>query len=158
MAGHGADAWQLSTGEDLRYQTTEGPRPGRLGRLIYRYADRVLAVANGNQEVQAAFLRVIHLLDRPAALFHPRVLLPALARRHAEPLGPRRSTNRQHLAATGRPPNPTPMTRHPVVPTAAGQGPTPSPPGSRVVSAAPASSWAGFAAPPIWAAVSAHER
>jgi flavin-dependent dehydrogenase len=86
VARHGADAWQLSTGEDLRYQTTRGPRPGRLGRLAYRYADRVLAVANGNQDVQAAFLRVIHLLDRPAALFHPRVLLPVLARRHAEPL------------------------------------------------------------------------
>lgn len=45
-----------------------------------------LAVANGNQDVQAAFLQVIHLQERPAALFHPRVLLPALARRHAEPL------------------------------------------------------------------------
>jgi hypothetical protein len=44
------------------------------------------AVANGNQDVQAAFLRVIHLQDRPAALVHPRVLLPALADRRAEPL------------------------------------------------------------------------
>jgi len=94
---HGADAWQLSTGEDLRYQTTEGPRPGRLGRLAYRYADRVLAVANGNQEVQAAFLRVIHLQDRPAALIHPRVLLPALAGRRAESLDdpPTASISRQ---------------------------------------------------------------
>lgn len=50
VARHGADAWHLATGEDLRYQTTEGPRPGRLGRLVYWYADRVLAVANGNQE------------------------------------------------------------------------------------------------------------
>jgi flavin-dependent dehydrogenase len=97
VAGHGADAWQLSTGEDLRYQTTEGPRPGRLGRLAYRYADRVLAVANGNQEVQAAFLRVIHLQDRPAALFHPRVLLPALTGRRAGPLDdpPTASISRQ---------------------------------------------------------------
>lgn len=86
VARHGADAWQLATGEDLRFPTTQGPRPGRVGRLVYRYADRVLAVANGNQDVQGAFLRVIHLLDRPAALFHPRVLLPALAGRRAEPL------------------------------------------------------------------------
>jgi 2-polyprenyl-6-methoxyphenol hydroxylase-like FAD-dependent oxidoreductase len=86
VARHGADAWQLATGEDLRFQSTQGPRPGRLSRLTYRYADRVLAVANGNPDVQAAFLRVIHLLDRPAALFHPRVLLPVLARRCAEPL------------------------------------------------------------------------
>jgi hypothetical protein len=59
-----------------------------------------VAVANGNQDVQGAFLRVIHLLDRPAALFHPRVLLPVLAGRRPDPLdGP---TNRQQLAF-GRP-------------------------------------------------------
>jgi hypothetical protein len=86
VARHGADAWQLATGEDLRYPTTQGPRPGRLGRLGYRYGDRVLAVANGNPEVQAAFLRVIHLLDRPAALVHPRVLLPVVASRRTEPM------------------------------------------------------------------------
>jgi flavin-dependent dehydrogenase len=97
VASHGANAWQLSTGEDLRYQTTEGPRPGRLGRLAYRYADRVLATANGNQDVQAAFLQVIHLQDHPAALFHPRVLLPVLAGRRAEPLDdpPTASVSRQ---------------------------------------------------------------
>jgi flavin-dependent dehydrogenase len=86
VAGHGADAWRLSTGEDLRFETTQGPRPGRLARLSYRYADRVLEAANGNAEVQAAFLRVLHLLDPPAALFHPRVLVPVLARRRATPL------------------------------------------------------------------------
>ena len=86
VARHGADAWQLSTGEDLRYATTEGPRPGRLGRLLYRYADRVLKVANGNPQVQAAFLRVLHLQDRPTRLFYPRVLLPVLAGRRAAPL------------------------------------------------------------------------
>jgi flavin-dependent dehydrogenase len=86
VARHGADAWQLATGEDLRYPTTQGPRPGRLGRLGYRYGDRVLAVANGHPEVQAAFLRVIHLLDRPATLVHPRVLLPVVAGRRAEPM------------------------------------------------------------------------
>jgi flavin-dependent dehydrogenase len=86
VARHSADAWQLSTGEDLRFGTTQGPRPGRLGRLLYRYADQVLAAANGNQHVQAAFLRVLHLLDPPAALFHPRVLLPVLTGRHAAPL------------------------------------------------------------------------
>jgi flavin-dependent dehydrogenase len=86
VARHGADAWRLSTGEDLRYATTEGPRPGRLGRLLYRYSDRVLEVANGNPRVQAAFLRVLHLQDRPTVLFRPRVLLAVLARRRAAPL------------------------------------------------------------------------
>jgi flavin-dependent dehydrogenase len=86
VAGHGAGAWQLATGEDLRYQTTEGPRPGRLAQLTYRYADRVLETANGNHKVQQAFLRVLHLLEPPAALFHPRILFPVLARRRATPL------------------------------------------------------------------------
>jgi 2-polyprenyl-6-methoxyphenol hydroxylase-like FAD-dependent oxidoreductase len=102
VARHGADAWQLATGEDLRYQITEGPRPGRLGRLVYWYADRVLAVANGNQEVQATFLRVLHLLDRPAALFHPRVLLPVLTRRrrHAWPAPPSTSATRSRYSSS----------------------------------------------------------
>jgi flavin-dependent dehydrogenase len=86
VAGHGANAWQLSTGEDMRFETTQGPRPGRLTRLSYRYGDRVLETANGNAKVQQAFLRVLHLLDPPAALFHPRVLVPVLARRRAAPL------------------------------------------------------------------------
>jgi 2-polyprenyl-6-methoxyphenol hydroxylase-like FAD-dependent oxidoreductase len=86
VAGHGAHAWQLSTGEDLRYPTTQGPRPGPLGQLLYRYSDRVLAVANGNPQVQAAFLRVLHLLAPPTALFQPGVLGPVLAGRRATPL------------------------------------------------------------------------
>jgi 2-polyprenyl-6-methoxyphenol hydroxylase-like FAD-dependent oxidoreductase len=43
-----AGAWLLATREDLRFATAEGPRPGRLTRLTYRYADRVLETANGN--------------------------------------------------------------------------------------------------------------
>lgn len=86
VARHGADAWQLSTGEDLRYASTKGPRPGRLGRLLYWYSDRVLEVANGNAQVQAAFLGVLHLQDRPTALLRPRVMLPVLAGRRADPL------------------------------------------------------------------------
>jgi flavin-dependent dehydrogenase len=83
VADHGGDAWRLATGEDLRYQTTQGPKPGPLGRLLYRYSDRVLETANGNPNVQRAFLRVLHLLDPPAALMHPRVLVPVVARRRA---------------------------------------------------------------------------
>jgi flavin-dependent dehydrogenase len=106
VADHGADAWRLSTGEDLRYATTEGPRPGRLGRLLYRYADRVLEVANGNRQVQAAFLRVLHLQDPPRALFHPRVLLPALLGHRAEPLdGPTAVSMSEQRA---KPPTPPP--------------------------------------------------
>jgi hypothetical protein len=86
VARHGAHAWQLSTGEDLRYATTQRPRPGRLGRLQYRYADRVLAIANGSQRVQSSFLRVLHRLDPQAALTHPGVLLPVLAGRRVAPL------------------------------------------------------------------------
>jgi hypothetical protein len=73
-----AGAWLIATGEDLRYATTEGPQPGRLTRLTYRYADRVLAAANRNARVQVAFLNVLHLRHRPSALFHPSILLPVL--------------------------------------------------------------------------------
>jgi 2-polyprenyl-6-methoxyphenol hydroxylase-like FAD-dependent oxidoreductase len=84
-----AGAWLLATGEDLRYATTEGPRPGRLTRLTYRYADRVLAAANRNARVQVAFLNVLHLRHRPSALFRPSILLPVLTPRHHPAAHPR---------------------------------------------------------------------
>lgn len=80
MAKVNSGAWLLATREDLRFATTEGPRPSRLTRLVYRYADQVLETTNGNPYVQAAFLNVLHLRHKPSALFRPSVLLPVLAR------------------------------------------------------------------------------
>lgn len=41
--------------------------------------DRVLAAATVDQAVNAAFLRVLNLIDHPQALFRPRVMARALS-------------------------------------------------------------------------------
>jgi 2-polyprenyl-6-methoxyphenol hydroxylase-like FAD-dependent oxidoreductase len=86
VARTNAGAWTMATGEDLRYPWTEGARADLPTRLMHRYADRLLAVANGNAAVNTAFVNVVNLRDPPASLFRPSVLLPVLAGRRAPPL------------------------------------------------------------------------
>jgi 2-polyprenyl-6-methoxyphenol hydroxylase-like FAD-dependent oxidoreductase len=75
-----AAPWLMATGEDLRWEGTVGARAGRATRLLHWYVDRVIARIPADPEVFRAFAEVGHLLRRPAALFHPRlvarVLLP----------------------------------------------------------------------------------
>jgi 2-polyprenyl-6-methoxyphenol hydroxylase-like FAD-dependent oxidoreductase len=72
-------AWMLSTGEDLRYPTTQGARVTPATRLTHRYMSRVLRAAAVDPSVNAAFLRVLNMIDPPQALFGPRVMARALA-------------------------------------------------------------------------------
>ena len=71
--------WMLSTGSDLRYPTTVGATQTRMDKLVNKYLDRVLAAASEDPAVNAAFLRVLNLIDEPQALFSPR-LLPRVLR------------------------------------------------------------------------------
>ena len=73
-------AWIIATGADARYPTTEGRQPGLVDRLMHRYLDRVIEVSMQDARVNEAFLRVVHLLDAPPALFRPTVVVRALAR------------------------------------------------------------------------------
>jgi 2-polyprenyl-6-methoxyphenol hydroxylase-like FAD-dependent oxidoreductase len=86
VARANAGAWTMATGEDLRYPWTEGARADLRTRVMHRYADRLLAVANGNPAVNTAFVNVVNLRDPPASLLRPRVLLPVLAGRRAPAL------------------------------------------------------------------------
>jgi 2-polyprenyl-6-methoxyphenol hydroxylase-like FAD-dependent oxidoreductase len=70
--------WLLSTGEDLRYPTTEGGRLSLTSRWMRPYLDAVLRSANSNPHAHRAFLDVIHLMRPPAALFAPDVVLPVI--------------------------------------------------------------------------------
>jgi len=78
VAADSATPWLMATGEDLRYPTTEGARPGLVTRLLHRYLDRVNLAATRNVGVNRAFGEVLNLLAPPSTLFHPSVLLPAL--------------------------------------------------------------------------------
>jgi 2-polyprenyl-6-methoxyphenol hydroxylase-like FAD-dependent oxidoreductase len=87
-------AWQFAVGADLSLPEVEGPRPLAM-RLSNKYVDRLQTVAETEHAVAERFFRVIGLLDPPATLLHPRMLLcaarprrrlrteaqPALARR-----------------------------------------------------------------------------
>lgn len=75
--------WLMATGEDLRFPTTDGPRPGRVARLAQRYSDRVLAVATEDHAVNVAFWRAAHLVSPLASLFAPAVMFRTLRPRGA---------------------------------------------------------------------------
>lgn len=70
--------WMLATGSDLRYQGTVGAVQTPVDRLVNRYLDRVIAAVADDEVVNAAFLRVLNLIDEPTALFSPRVAVRAL--------------------------------------------------------------------------------
>jgi 2-polyprenyl-6-methoxyphenol hydroxylase-like FAD-dependent oxidoreductase len=78
-----ASPWLLATGEDFRYPTTEGGRPGPIVKLTHRYLNRLIAVATVDEVVLDAFVRVVHLLRPPSTLFKPAILARVLR-------GPRR--------------------------------------------------------------------
>lgn len=84
-------AWQLSTGEDLRYPQVVGRRPFGTG-LSHWYTGHVHRLASVDDDVYRRFARVMHLLEPPAHLFHPsvlgKVMLSALGARGAAK-GPR---------------------------------------------------------------------
>jgi len=95
-----AGAWTMATTEDLRYPWTEGARLDLPTRIMHRYADRVLQVANGNPTVNTAFVNVVNLRHPPTSLLRPRVLLPVLARRRAPPLTNPPTTRQADAAPT----------------------------------------------------------
>jgi 2-polyprenyl-6-methoxyphenol hydroxylase-like FAD-dependent oxidoreductase len=85
------DAWRLATGADLAQPFIAGPRPLPV-RLMGAYMDRLIAAAEHDGEVAAAFAGVIGLLDRPHTLLRPRLALRVLAagarRRGRRPVAP----------------------------------------------------------------------
>jgi flavin-dependent dehydrogenase len=71
--------WLLCTGSDLRFTGTTGAKANAVTRLQHRYLDRVLAAAASDAHVNAAFLRVLNMLDAPTALFRPGVAVRAMS-------------------------------------------------------------------------------
>jgi 2-polyprenyl-6-methoxyphenol hydroxylase-like FAD-dependent oxidoreductase len=84
-----ADAWLISSGEDLRYHTTTGARADRRIRFFHRYMDRVTRTAMTDQAVNRAFGDVLSLLALPTSLFRPSIALKVLSKqRDTLPDGP----------------------------------------------------------------------
>jgi 2-polyprenyl-6-methoxyphenol hydroxylase-like FAD-dependent oxidoreductase len=114
-----AAAWQISTGADYRFRTTEGPPQGRVARLTSGYIGGVMRAATRWPWVRRRLAEVLHLLRPPSALFGPGVLArlawdrlagqTAVDCRRVTPLregidGGSRSPRRAWLTSTSRPP------------------------------------------------------
>jgi len=66
--------WDLATGADFRFDTTEGTRPPLL-KPINRYMDALFEASNDDMTVRGIAADVMHLLRPPAAFFAPGVAL-----------------------------------------------------------------------------------
>ncbi|MDQ4110639.1 MAG: FAD-dependent monooxygenase [Actinomycetota bacterium] len=73
--------WMIATGNDLRSPNTVGASQTPIDRLVNKYLDRILAAVADDPVVNAAFLRVLNLIDEPTALFAPRLAARVLRRR-----------------------------------------------------------------------------
>ncbi|WP_257447694.1 FAD-dependent oxidoreductase [Archangium lipolyticum] len=72
--------WSLATSGDLRFPEVEGTRSPVSGPLNW-LGDRLHRLASHDEEALRVFLRVMHMLESPAALFSPRMVLKALTTR-----------------------------------------------------------------------------
>lgn len=66
--------WLIATGEDLRWQTTEGGRPHLVTGLLHRYFDEVTLLAVESPYTYKVWSEVMHLEKLPSAFFQPGVL------------------------------------------------------------------------------------
>jgi 2-polyprenyl-6-methoxyphenol hydroxylase-like FAD-dependent oxidoreductase len=69
--------WLLATGEDFRSPKAEGTRPAWMPLLAW-YTARVHELTWRDTFAAKRFLEVMHLVKRPSALFHPRIVARAL--------------------------------------------------------------------------------
>jgi 2-polyprenyl-6-methoxyphenol hydroxylase-like FAD-dependent oxidoreductase len=69
-----AAAWQLSTGADYGFRTTEGTPQCRLAQVVGRHLARVMKAATRWPWVMRRLTRVFHLLHPPSTLFAPGIV------------------------------------------------------------------------------------
>lgn len=72
--------WLVATGEDCRWQTTEGPRGGLMQRASHWYLDRMMELTPESSTMVHAFFSVTHMLKPPSSLLLPKISGPVLAR------------------------------------------------------------------------------
>jgi 2-polyprenyl-6-methoxyphenol hydroxylase-like FAD-dependent oxidoreductase len=67
-------AWQTAVGSDLALPEVVGPRPPSV-RITNSFLDRVMTAAETDPTVAGQFMRVIGMIDSPARLLRPSILL-----------------------------------------------------------------------------------
>ncbi|MGW5051304.1 FAD-dependent oxidoreductase [Actinokineospora sp. NPDC004072] len=78
-------AWDMSTSGDLAYPEVEGPRPLKV-RLGNAFMAKVQAAMTRDSEVTGAFMRIAGMVDTPASLMKPGMMLRIL--RNGKPAAP----------------------------------------------------------------------
>ncbi|MGC5015795.1 FAD-dependent oxidoreductase [Streptosporangium sp. DT93] len=76
--------WSISVGTDLRFPEVKGRRTPKV-RLVNAYVHRLHAAATADPVLGAAFLRVLNLIDAPARLLTPKIMLRVLRGASARP-------------------------------------------------------------------------
>lgn len=69
--------WLMATGEDFRWPSTEGERPGWLSQKLQGYFDRILRLSLTSSHAHRAFTEVAHLVKPPTSLFTPKIIWQA---------------------------------------------------------------------------------
>jgi hypothetical protein len=93
-------AWQMTTGEDMRFAETIGRRSPAI-RFLHAYTALVHRAAGSSPRVAERFYRVMNMVDDPATLFAPALWL-ALARCAVEREGCSARAVRRHEAPCSR--------------------------------------------------------
>ncbi len=87
LARAAATPWLMATGEDFRWESTEGGRPSPATRLMHRYMDSVLRQTARSPHAYTTFLEVAQLLKPPPALFSPAMIGELLTQAVLEKIG-----------------------------------------------------------------------
>lgn len=74
-----SNPWLMATGEDFRWESTVGGQPPWTSRLTQRYIDQIIALTAHDSETYRAFAQVMHLVEPPTILFHPRLAMKVCA-------------------------------------------------------------------------------
>jgi hypothetical protein len=70
--------WTFAISQDSRYRGSTGAQPNLGTRLIIEYMELVLKALVDDPKVCQAFLEVLHMIEPPAILFHPRIAVKAI--------------------------------------------------------------------------------
>lgn len=72
--------WTFAISQDSRYRGSEGAKPNLAARLTINYMDLVLKALTADAKVCQAFLEVLHMIEPPTVLFHPKIAVKAIGK------------------------------------------------------------------------------
>ncbi len=92
--------WLMATGEDFRWETTEGGKPDLKTQLTksqqllelasrrtvtHKYMDKILQLTVKHPDLYQTFVESVHMVKPPSALFHPKYILRVLGQMMNKP-------------------------------------------------------------------------